>query len=204
MQLDPFYISIIQISLIDAIAIGASSGWLAATIFGIKLKRGNSGSSMWLIGGTAGVVFGTFIGYLTMNLIGSVLIWSGTPIQGLTGPDLSDWSATIITTFSPYHMQTIGFSIIGALFGVGWGYAIGARPDDTSIFGNLVATLGAISVFCGMLFIVLQSFILLSDFVAIVYLSMFSGLIIIGYALAAVVNIRREDSQVATTEELVV
>ncbi|MGY5871270.1 MAG: hypothetical protein RTV72_03405 [Candidatus Thorarchaeota archaeon] len=183
MQLDNFYINIIQITLLDAITIGAAAGMLATTIFGLKLKRQESNTIQWLIGGTIASIIGTVFGYCIMNAIGFLTAWAGSPIHGLAGADLIEWTDTITANFAPYQMHAAGFALFGALLGIGWGYGIGGRPDDTSKLGNLIATLGAIAIIAGLLLTLMPSIISLSDTLAFLYLVMFNGLVVLCYGI---------------------
>ncbi len=151
MQLDQFYLSILQMTLIDALALGAGAAMLASTFLGIKLKRMDIDAFSWLLGGIVAIVFGTIFGYYIMNTVGYIVAWSGSPVQGLTGTDLTDWTGTLAALFAPYQMQAVGLAVMGALFGIGWGYGIGARPEDNSLLGNLITTLGVIAIFVGLL-----------------------------------------------------
>lgn len=195
MQLDQFYLAIIQISLNDAISLGAAAALLVGTFFGIRLKRSNANSFQWLTGSGAGVVFGTVFGYYIMNIIGYVVASSGPLLYGLTGTDLTEWADTIAVTFAPYQMHAAGFALVGVLLGIGWGYGIGSRPDDTSIFGNLIATVGLLAIVGGLICTTLTSFLLLSYDTAFLYLAILNGLIILGYAIGFIVNPRREHSR---------
>ena len=208
MQLDQFYLSILQMTLIDAIAIGAGAGMLASTYFGIKLKRQESGGFSWLLGGTLATVFGTIFGYYIMNTVGFIVAWSGSSVQGLAGADFTEWVDTMAALFAPVQIQAAGFAMLGALFGIGWGYGIGARPDDTSKLGNLIATLGVIAIVMGLLFMLLPGFITLAVADALWYLVLFNGLILLCYGIGAVMNQRRDDSSSeyvkSAVEELIV
>lgn len=208
MQLDDFYIGILQISLLDAIVIGAAAGMIAATCFAIKLKRRESDHITWLLGGVAATIFGTIIGYYTMNTVGYVVAWSGSPIQGLAGTDLLDWETALIALYAPSQMHAAGFAMIGALLGIGLGYGIGARPEDTSRLGNLIATFGVIAIVAGLLFMFLPSFITLSSDTAFLYLLLLNGLLVLGYGIRYVVNQMRGDSppeyEPSQPEELIV
>lgn len=194
MQLDQFYLSIISITLLDAIAIGAGAAMLAGTFFGIKLKRQNSSVTTWLFGGAGGIAFGTIFGYYIMNTVGFLVAWSGSTVHGLTGADLTEWTGTIATEFAPLQMQAAGFAMMGVLFGIGWGYGIGARPADTSIVGNLITTLGVIAIVMGLQFMLLPSFITIAYDTAFLYLLLFNGLIVLGYGIMFVANQMRRDS----------
>jgi len=194
MQLDQFYLSIIQMTLMDAIAIGAAAGFLVSTYFGIKLKCKDSNTFSWLLGGAAASIMGAIIGLLTMNAVGYFVAWSGSPIQGLVGADLTEWSYTIAANFAPYQMQATGFALIGALFGIGWGYGIGSRPDDTSLTGNIIATLAVIAILGGFILTMLPGIITLSYDTAFLYLLLFNGFILACYGIASFVNRSRVDS----------
>ncbi|MBE0526718.1 hypothetical protein E4H12_08255 [Candidatus Thorarchaeota archaeon] len=194
MQLDDFYIGILQISLLDAIAIGAAAGMIAATCFGFKLKRRESDHITWLLGGAAATIFGTIIGYCVMNLVGYVVIWTGSPIQGLAGTDLLDWETTLVALYAPYQMHAAGFALVGALLGIGLGYGIGERPEDTSRLGNLIATFGVIAIVAGLLFMFLPSFITLPSDTAFLYLLLLNGLLVLGYGIRYLVNRPRGES----------
>lgn len=194
MQLDQFYLGIIQITLLDAIAIGAGAAMLAGTFFGIKLKRQESSTFTWLFGGAAGIAFGTLFGYYIMNTVGYIVAWSGSTIHGLTGADLLEWTSTMATSYAPYQMQAAGFAMMGVLFGIGWGYGIGARPADTSIVGNLIATLGVIAIVLGLMFMLLPSFITIAYDTAFIYLLLLNGLIVLGYGIMIVANQMKGDS----------
>jgi len=208
MQLDQFYISIIQITLMDAIAIGASVGFLFSTYFGIKLKRKESTTLSWLLGGAAGIIIGTILGLIAMNAVGYVTIWNGSSLLGLQGADLTEWSDTIAAFYAPYQMQAAGFAMMGALFGIGWGYGIGARPDDTSVVGNIIATSAIIAMFGGFLLMMLPGVLTLSYDTAFLYLGLFNGLIALCYGIAYVANQARIDppmeSEGSEVEELIV
>ncbi|MHA1864127.1 MAG: hypothetical protein ACTSWA_10200 [Candidatus Thorarchaeota archaeon] len=194
MQLDQFYISIIQITLMDAIAIGAAAGFLVSTYFGIKLKRKDSNAFSWVLGGAAASIMGAILGLLTMNAVGYFAAWSGSPIQGLVGADLTEWSGTIAAFFAPYQMQSAGFALMGALFGIGWGYGIGSRPDDTSLTGNIIAISSVIAFLGGFILTMLPGFITLSYDIAFLYLLLFNGLILACYGIGFVVNQMRDDA----------
>ena len=194
MQLDQFYLSLIQITLFDAIAIGAAAGLLASTYVGIKLKRQESSTFSWLLGGIAAIIFGTLFGYYVMNTVGFIVAWSGSPIQGLAGADLTEWADTMAAFFAPYQMHAAGFAMLGALFGIGWGYGIGSRPDDTSKLGNLIATFGVIAIVAGLLLTMLPSFLALTNDVAFLYLVMFNGLVLLCYGIRFMLIEIRGDS----------
>ncbi len=194
MQLDQFYLTIIQISLHDAISLGAAAALLVGTFFGFILKRHHSNPIQWFSGGGVGVVFGTLFGYYIMNIIGQLVTWSGSLLYGLTGTDLTDWADTITVAFAPYQMHAAGFALLGVLLGIGWGYGIGARPDDTSVLGNLIATGGLLAIVGGLICTTLTSFLILAYETAFVYLAILNGLIILGYAIGFTVNQRRESS----------
>jgi hypothetical protein len=143
-----------------------------------------------------------------MNTVGAIVAWSGSPIQGLAGADLTEWADTMAAQFAPVQMHAVGFAIIGALFGVGLGHGIGARPTDTSILGNLIATLGVIAILMGLLFVILPIFITLTVADAFLYLVLFNGLILSCYGIRAGMIHFRGDSpseiEESTAEELVV
>jgi hypothetical protein len=194
MQLDQFYISIIQITLMDAIVIGAGAGFIFSTYFGIKLKRNDSPAFAWLLGGAVVIIIGTIVGLFTMNAVGYVAAWTGSPFQGLQGADLIEWSDTIAAVFAPYQMQAAGFAMMGALFGIGWGYGIGGRPDDTYVVGNFIATLSVFTIFGGLLLTMLPGLLTLSYDTAFQYLLLFNGFILLCYGIAAFVDQSRDDS----------
>ncbi|MCK4568533.1 MAG: hypothetical protein KAU48_14595, partial [Candidatus Thorarchaeota archaeon] len=193
MQLDQFYISVIQITLMDAIAIGAGAGFLASTYFGIKLKRKDSNAFAWLFGGTAAIIIGTILGLITMNAVGYITVWNGSSLLGLQGADLTEWSDTIAAIYAPYQMQAAGFAMMGTLLGIGWGHGIGVRPDDTSLLGNIIATLAIIAMFGGFLLTMLPGVLTLSYDTAFLYLGLFNVLILLYYGIAYVVNQARVD-----------
>jgi len=194
MQLDQFYLSIISLTLIDALAIGAGAGMLLCTYIGIMIKRRESEAFSWMLGGTAAIIAGTIFGYVIMNSVGSLVAWSGSPIQGLAGADLTEWVDTITTTFTPFQMQAAGLAMMGALFGIGLGYGIGSQPDDTSKLGNLIATLGVIAVVMGLMFMLLPSFVTYTYDVAFMYLLLLNGLILGCYGLAVLIRHSRKNS----------
>jgi len=200
MQLDQFYISIIPITLMDAIAIGAGAGFLFSTYFGIKLKRNDSPAFAWLLGGAVVIIIGTILGLITMNAIGYITVWNGSSLLGLQGADLTEWSDTIAAVYAPYQMQAAGFAMMGTLFGIGWGSGIGARPDDTSVVGNIVATSAIIVLFGGFLLTMLPGLLTLSYDTAFLYLLLFNGLIVLCYGIAYVVNESRVDSPTESEE----
>jgi hypothetical protein len=202
MQLEQFYLSILQMTLIDALALGAGAAMLASTFLGIKLKRMDIDAFSKLLGGTIAIVFGTIFGYYVMNTVGYLIAWSGAPIQGLAGADLTEWTSSLAALFAPYQMQAAGFAIMGALFGIGWGYGIGARPEDNSLLGNLLTTLGVIAIFMGLLFTILQTFVALAVADAFWYLVLFNGLILLCYGIGAAVNHYREDSSEVVLESI--
>ncbi len=187
----------------DAIAIGAAAGFVASSIFGLKLKRHNSPATSWIFGGTIAIIMGTIAGLFIMNTVGFVAAWSGSPIQGLVGADLTEWSDTIAAIFAPYQMLAAGFAMIGALFGMGWGYGIGSRPDDTSLFGNTIATSAVLAILGGFILSILPIFIALSSYDAFLYLLLFNGLILACYGIAAVANHERADSPTESEERVV-
>jgi len=208
MQLDQFYTGIIQITLFDALVIGAAAAMLVGTFFGIKLKRQESGSSTWLFGGAAGIAFGTIFGYYIMNTVGYIVAWSGSSIHGLTGSDLLEWTDTMVAFFAPYQMQAAGFAMMGVLFGIGWGFGIGARPDDTSVIGNLITTLGVVAIVVGLLLMMMPGFLTLSYDTAFLYLLLFNGLIVLCYGIGFMVKQTHGDSpsefEPSQPEELIV
>ncbi len=208
MQLDQFYISIIQITLMDAIAIGAGAGFLFSTYFGIKLKRNDNPAFAWLLGGAVVIIIGTILGLITMNVVGYVAAWAGSPFQGLHGADLIEWSDTIAAVFAPYQMQAAGFAMMGALFGIGWGYGIGARPADIFVVGNFIATSAILAMLGGFLLIMLPGFLTLSAGIAFLYLALLNVLILLCYGLAYVLNPMSVDvpieSEGSDVEELIV
>ncbi len=203
MQLDQFYISIIQLTLIDALAIGAGAGMLVSTIFGIKLKRQERGAFSWMLGGTASIIFGSILGYYIMNTVGFIAAWSGSSIQGLAGADLIEWADTITVLFAPVQMQAAGLAVMGALFGIGWGFGIGSRPDDTSKLGNIIATLGVIAIVMGLLFMMLPGFVTLTTADAFGYLVAFNVLILLCYGIRAMMIHFRKDSPSESEERVV-
>jgi hypothetical protein len=207
MQLDQFYLSLINMTLIDALAIAAGAGMLLSTCIGIMIARRERDAFSWMLGGTAAIIAGTIFGYIVMNAVGSLVAWSGSPIQSLAGADLTEWVNTIATTFAPFQMQAAGFALMGALFGIGLGYGIGSRPDDTSKLGNLIATLGVIAVVMGVMFMLLPSFIAYTYDVAFMYLMLLNGLILGCYGLGVFVNRSRMNSpsefEPSTVEELI-
>ena len=202
MQLDQFYLSILQMTLIDALALGAGAAMLASTFLGIKLKRMDIDAFSWLLGGIVAIVFGTIFGYYIMNTVGYIIAWSGSPIQGLTGTDLTEWTGTLAALFAPYQMQAAKLALIGSLFGIGWGIGIGARPEDNSLLGNLLTTLGVIAIFMGLLFTILQTFVSLPYAVADLYLNLFIGLVLLCYGIGGVLNHYREDTVEAVLESI--
>ena len=194
MQLDQFYLSIIQISLIDAISLGAGAGLLVCTYIGIMIKRGEFGGFSWVLGGTGAVVIGTSIGWFVMTTTGFIVEWSGSAIQGLTGADLVEWTDTIASTFPYFQMHAAGFAMMGSLLGIGLGYGIASHPDDTSLLGNLIAILGVAVIVTGLMCMLLPSFITLADADAFLYLVMINGVIVLGYGIRSLVNQMRGDS----------
>jgi len=203
MQLDQFYLSIIQLTMIDALAIGAGAGMLAGTFFGIKLKRHESGGFSWILGGTAAVIFGAVFGYYIMNTVGFVVAWSGSSVQGLTGNNLIEWTDTLTAQFAPVQMHAVGLAVMGALFGIGLGSGIGSRPDDTSILGNIIGTLGVIAIFMGLLFMILPSFVTLPTVDAFGYLVTFNVLVLLCYGLGGMLIYFRKDSSSESEERVV-
>ena len=191
MQLDQFYLTIIQMSLHDAISLGAAAALLVGTFFGIKLKRHNVNTFQWLSGGGAGLVFGTIFGTYIMNFIGQIVALSGSLVYGLTGADLTEWGDTIATIYTPYQMHAAGFALLGVLLGIGWGYGIGGRPEDTSVIGNLIATVGLLAIVGGLICTTLTSFLVLAYETAFLYLAILNGLILVGYAIGFMMNQRR-------------
>lgn len=208
MQLDQFYISVIPITLMDAIAIGAGAGFLVSTFFGIKMKRKDSNAFSWLLGGAAAIILGTILGLITMNAVGYITVWNGSSLLGLQGADLIEWSDTIAAIYALYQMQAAGFAMMGTLLGIGWGHGIGSRPDDTSLLGNITATLAIIAMFGGFLLTMLPGVLTLSTDVVFLYLGLFNVLILLCYGIAYVVNPRRVDSPTESgepeVEELIV
>ncbi len=192
----------------DAIVIGAGAGFLFSTYFGIKLKRNDSPAFAWLLGGAVVIIIGTIVGLFTMNAVGYVAAWAGSPFQGLQGAELIEWSDTIAAVFAPYQMQAAGFAMMGALFGIGWGYGIGGRTDDTFVVGNLIATLSVFAIFGGLMLTMLPGLLTLSYDTAFLYLGLFNVLILLCYGIAYVVNQRRVDppmeSEGSEVEELIV
>ncbi len=187
--------------------IGAGAGFLFSTYFGIKLKRNDSPAFAWLLGGAVVIIIGTIVGLFTMNAVGYVAAWAGSPFQGLQGADLIEWSDTIAAVFAPYQMQAAGFAMMGALFGIGWGYGIGGRTDDTFVVGNLIATLSVFAIFGGLMLTMLPGLLTLSYDTAFLYLGLFNVLILLCYGIAYVVNPRRVDPPVregSEVEELIV
>lgn len=208
MQLDVFYVSLISVTFLDAIAFGSAAALLVTTLFGLKLKRQSSGEFSWLIGGLIGIIIGTGLGWFVMNAIGFVAVWSGSPCFGLQGADLTEWTVSLNTLFAQYQMHAVGIAMIGALFGIGWGYGVGAKPDDTSLLGNLIATIGVVAILIGMELTFLQTFVTYTNDVAFLYLFLVNGLILLGYGIMFVVNQRRMDSsneyEPSKPEELIV
>ncbi len=174
--------------------IGAGAGFIFSTYFGIKLKRNDSPAFAWLLGGAVVIIIGTIVGLFTMNAVGYVAAWTGSPFQGLQGADLIEWSDTIAAVFAPYQMQAAGFAMMGALFGIGWGYGIGGRPDDTYVVGNFIATLSVFTIFGGLLLTMLPGLLTLSYDTAFQYLLLFNGFILLCYGIAAFVDQSRDDS----------
>ncbi|MGY5858505.1 MAG: hypothetical protein RTU63_03985 [Candidatus Thorarchaeota archaeon] len=201
MQLDQFYIGIIQLTLYDALAIGAGAAMLVGTFFGIKLKRQESGTFPWLFGGAAGITFGTIFGYYIMNTVGYIVAMSGSSIHSLAGTDLLEWTETIALFFAPYQMHAAGFAMIGVLFGLGWGHGIGSRPADTSLVGNLIATLGIVAIVAGFLLTLSPGFLVLPYDTAFLYLLLVNGLIVLGYGIRFVANQMKGDSPDSPPEE---
>ena len=145
------------------------------------------------MGGFIGIVLGTVLGWFAMNVFGTFVAWAGSPMFGLEGADLTAWTETIAAVFATYQMEAAGFAMIGALFGLGWGRAIGARPDDTSLLGNLIATVGVLAILTGMEVSILQSFITFSNETAFLYLVLVNGLIVLGYGIMYIINEMRDD-----------
>ena len=206
MQLDQFYLDILQITLYDAIVIGTGAAMLVGTFFGIKLKRQESSIFTWLFGGAAGITFGTIFGYYIMNVVGYIVAWSGSTVHSLTGADLLEWTDTMAANFAPYQMHAAGFAMIGVLFGLGWGYGIGSRPADTAIIGNLIATLGVIAIVIGLILTIIPGFLAMPYDTAFLYILLFNGLLVIGYGMMFVVNQMKGDTstetEIPTVEEL--
>jgi hypothetical protein len=68
--------------------------------------------------------------------------------------------------------------MVGSWFGIGWGYGI--RPDETSLFGNIIATLGVFALLGGLLLMIMPTFLYLSPS----YLSVINGIFVLCYVIA--------------------
>ena len=143
-----------------------------------------------------------------MNTVGFVVAWSGSSIQGLTGSNLIEWADTLTAEFAPVQMHAAGLAVMGVLFGIGLGYGIGTRPDDTSILGNTIGTLGVIAIFMGFLFMILPSFVSLPTANADGYLVTSIILVLLCYGIGALlIHVRKDspsESEERVVEELIV
>jgi hypothetical protein len=158
MQLGGYYTEIIRITLMDAIVLGAGAGLLVATYFGMKArKRGVTLPNLFIPYGIVGVILGTLVGYVCMNVVGYFVAFSGSPFHGLSGADLIEWNNFTSSRFTQYQFHAIGFAMFGSWLGSGWGYSI--RPDETSRLGNIIATLGVFGLLGGLLLMIMPRFL---------------------------------------------
>ncbi len=178
MQLGQYYLDIIRITGMDAIVLGAGAGLLVATYFGMRLRRENGGTISNSVYGVAGVILGTLFGYFAMNAVGYFVALSGTPFHGLLGSDLIEWRSNTSLVFTRYQVHAVGFAMVGSWFGLGWGYGI--RPDETSLFGNIIATLGVFALLGGLLLMIMPQFLSLPPS----YLTVINGIFVLCYVIA--------------------
>ncbi|MFW9794323.1 MAG: hypothetical protein ACFFEE_08475 [Candidatus Thorarchaeota archaeon] len=179
MQLGEYYTDIIRITLMDAIVLGTGVGLLVATYLGMKARaRGLTFPNLFKSYGITGVILGTLVGYVCMNIVGYFVAFSGSPFHGLSGVDLIEWNNFTSSIFTQYQFHAIGFAMFGSWLGSGWGYSI--NPDETSQIGNIFATLGVFGLLGGLLLMIMPGFLYGSP----ITLTLLNVLVVLCYAIA--------------------
>ncbi|TFG33495.1 hypothetical protein EU527_08060 [Candidatus Thorarchaeota archaeon] len=158
MQLDAFFMELIQVSLFDGIAIGLGSAFIVTCFCALLLTRKMSISITWSVAAIATILIGTLSGFLVMNSIGFFAVWSGSAIHGLSGDDLISWTSTIASTFNSYQIQVISLSYLGSLAGLAMGYGIGIpQKYKFTISGTIFSILGVSALLIGFTLIMLPT-----------------------------------------------
>ena len=146
-QLDGFFIEIIRVTFLDAIIIGMMAGLIVSAVYGIKLGRHKSTASIsWVFGGVLALAIATAVGWVVIQLIGQVVVWTGEGIHGLEGLELGHWRNLVSAMFATYQMEAVVFSLVGALLGVSWGYGVGIEPRGEASAGGIALSTLAICV----------------------------------------------------------
>lgn len=175
MQLDTFYMGLIQVSLLDGLALGLGCAFIITSICGLIITRRMDMSIIWVIGAILSLVIGVISGFLIMNLTEYIAVWSGSAFLGLSGSDLSSWANTIYSAFIsyPYHGLTLWY--IGSLAGFGMGYGIGVHPkEESTTFGVIFSILGICGLAIGLALALLPGILTLSTDFLYILIGLFS------------------------------
>ncbi|TFG29689.1 hypothetical protein EU527_15520 [Candidatus Thorarchaeota archaeon] len=163
MQLDTFFMNLIQVSLLDGLALGLGGAFIVTSFCALILTRRMGVSITRGLGAIASLVIGIISGFLVMNSIGLFATWTGSAIHGLSGTDLVSWTSLVSSTFSSYQSQAIALSYLGSLGGLGMGYGVGIRPkDEATTFGTVFSMLGVCALAIGFTLVMLPTILALS------------------------------------------
>jgi len=162
MQLNAFFMNLIQISILDGIALAVGAAFIIAALCGIFLARRMDLNITWGLGTIASLIIGVVVGIVVMTSFGYYFVWSGSNCYGLSGSDLTNWTSLISAEFGSYQLQTLALAFIGALAGYDMGYVLMTTPrEGTTRFGILISVLGVSMLAIGITLTMLQGLLLL-------------------------------------------
>ncbi len=157
MQLDTFYTSLIQVLLLDGLALALGGAFIITSICGVILMRRTTVNLKWCLGTIVSMVIGVVSGVIVMTSFGIFNVWAGSGIYGLIDDGLADWTALISTEFNSYNYQLLSLAYLGALAGHSLGCSIGMhRNEEATPFGILFSILGLSVIAIGFTFTLLQ------------------------------------------------
>lgn len=163
MQLDAFFMGLIQVSLLDGLALALGAAFIIATICGIVLTRRTGLNITWGLGTIASLIIGVISGLAVMAFVGFLAIWAGSGIHGLSGADLNNWTEITSTAFGSSQIQGIILAYVGALAGIAMGYGIAIRPkEEATRFGIGFSILGVCALAIGFTLTMLPTILTLS------------------------------------------
>ena len=162
MQLNAFFMNLVQISILDGIALAVGAAFILAALCGIILARRTDLNITWGLGTIASLIIGAVLGFVVMTFFGYYFVWSGSNCYGLSGSDLANWTSLISTEFDSYPLQSLALSFIGALAGYAMGYVLVTTPKEgITPFGILISILGVAMLAIGISLTMMPGLLLL-------------------------------------------
>jgi len=201
MQLDTFYVGLIQTSLFDGLVLGLGVALFVASVLGIIMTRRYSLGVTWSLSAIALIIIGIASGYLFMTFTGIMTSWAGTGIHNLSGAVLTDWTSLVATMFGTYQDYALVLSYIGAILGLGMGYGTGILPkEEFTTFGTFISILGVGALAIGLTLAFLP--FLITQSISILYLfSAMITLLFVGYLFNCHRKSAPEDSDYYVAQE---